>query len=104
VGSDKWIEIMKEPIYVKYFASSDEVENISQFENLINVCEYWNRPICLTLYIYYFLNHTEAQYYILEWYFKTYGYTLDELKNYILTIDRSKKYILFNCNYKLLKI
>lgn len=72
VGSYDWIRSMRKMVEVKIFAENDEVNNIEEFENLIDVCDYWGRPICASIYIYYLRNRSECDLILIKRYFPDY--------------------------------
>lgn len=93
MGSDEWIEAMKEKIDFQYFAENDNVENLEQFTNLMNVCDLWELPLCPSLFVYYFKNKTDGplddknpEQYFHDKMLYLDGYTYETFKQYVFDV------------------
>jgi len=59
VGSEEWINEMKETNNVEYFVETDQIDSVSYFIKLLEVCIHWGQGekfYTPSLYVYYLLN------------------------------------------------
>lgn len=60
IGSEEWIDEMREKFVVSYFAKDDVINDIKDFSNLIDVCNYWSANFCASLFVYYMFKKKEC--------------------------------------------
>lgn len=88
VGSEEWIEYMRDELDVKYFAETDEVNTLDEFINLIDVCEFWGLDYCISIFIFYTINK-ETVTYLEDKYIELYGFTIDKFVEHLNWLNRN---------------
>lgn len=81
IGSKEWIYLMSDIVLVPIFAKSDEINNIGDFANLIEVCEYWGIPYTASIFIYFTkYNHECNNMYFLSRYLNLYNKNFNDVR------------------------
>ena len=56
-GSEKWLELMSEDIFINHFKENDEIKDFNDFKNVLNVCNYLDNKLPLSFYWYAYENN-----------------------------------------------
>lgn len=93
IGSDEWIELMRQEYDFEHFADDDIIENENDFANLINVCNFWKCNFCPSIFIYYMYNQWDNNYFFNEL-LRVYGFDIESFRVYIYDVLSKKSKII----------
>lgn len=90
LGSDEWIDEMRIVQKVKYFAKDEIINNISDFDNLIKVCDYWDLPYSSSIFIYGLLHEKSCNTYLVNNFLNFYNHDIESFLNLNYASEKEK--------------